>query len=159
MNLRGVKIVAISATAGMAIAVLGTVAIAQHIKKRRKCTDPFLSDRKRKVITDAISLAANDVPHGPLGASLYRKHLKGLSDKRLMVLYAAVKVGEFVRESGIDSTQATLDQIENVKSLFSRTLAEKEYNRKGLLNALFARDAKDFKPLLATALGILVLAK
>lgn len=159
MNLRGVKIVAISATAGMAITVLGAVAIAQRISKRKKRKDPFLSDRKRRVITDVLELAAKDVPHGPLGASLYRKHLQGLSDKRLLVLYAAVKVGEFVRGSGIDPTKVTRDQLENIKSLFTRAQAEKANDRKGLLNALFSHDAADLKPLLITALGVLVLAK
>lgn len=152
---RTLKIAVASAAAGVAISAIGAVVIVRHLRKRRRKSQ-FLSNRKRRVITDFIRQTASEIPHGPVGAAAYRKHLEGMSDKRLIVLYAALRIGEFIRDSGIDPTQVTAEQLENVKALFSKA-EDEPHNREGMLSALLTHDIKDLKPLLVAALGILVL--
>ena len=157
-----VKVAVVSAAVGAVAAVAGIALVVRHVRKRRRrkaqahAKGQFLSDRKRQAITDVIDLAAQDIAHTSVGAALYRNHLQGLSDKRLLTLYAALKVGEYLRDSGIDPAAATVDQLAAIKARFTEIEEGEGNDRQGILSALLSHDV-DIKPLLAAALGILAL--
>lgn len=157
MNVRRIKVAAVSAAACMAVGVAGTVAIARHVRKRKRRRGGFLSNKKRQTITEALELAAGGLPHGPAGATLFRRHLERLSDKRLLTLYAALRVGEFVRDSGIDPAQASAEQLEGIRARFSGIESGPKRDREGIVGALLAHDLEDLKPLLVAALAVLAL--
>lgn len=156
MNRRIIKVAVVSTAAGVAVGTIGVVLLVRHLHKRRQHKGQFLSNRKRRVITEFLEQAASDIPHGPVGAVAYRTHLQGMSDKRLVILYAALRIGEYLRDAGIDPAHATAEQLKDIKALFSKTEVE-AHNREGMLSALLAHDFSDIKPLLIAALGILVL--
>lgn len=141
----------------MVVVVAGTVACARRVRKRRRRRGGFLSNRRRQTITEALELAASELPHGPAGATLFRRHLERLPDKRLLTLYAALRVGEFVREAGIDPAKASAEQLEGIKARISGIESEPRRDREGLISALLSHDVEDLKPLLVTALAVLAL--
>lgn len=147
-------IVAVSAVSGVVLTAGVACLVIRHRRKRRK--KQFLSKKKRAAITEVIELAADEVmPNGVVASSLLHHHLSTLSDKKLLVLYAATKVGEYMREAGIDPLQASAEQLELVKSRFSEAQSEETGDREALLGFLLSHNFEELKPLLIETLSVL----
>ena len=145
---RSIKIAAASAAVGAAVSVVGTVALVRHLRRRKRRKGQFLSTKRRQTITDALELASEEIPHGAMGTRLFHSRLQQLSDKRLLTLYAALRIGEFMRESGIDPLKMTADQLAGVRARFAKAEDEGAHDRSGMLDALLAHDVEEVKPLL-----------
>jgi len=164
MLARNAKIVAISAAVGSVatLAVVATIAIRRRRRKRERMrkhrAGQFLPEKERRAIADVLELAADNVELGPTATKLYRNHLSSISDKRLITLYAAVKVGQYLRESGIDPMKVTADQIEAVKARFAAAESAEESDRATMLGVLDSLDFSEARQLLAGALGVLAQA-
>lgn len=152
-----IKFVVTTAAAGAVLAGVGTVALIRHLRKNKRRKGHFLTNRRRRVITDFLEVAVSDIPHGPIADSLYRHHIQGLSDKRLLILYAAMKVGEFIRGAGIDPTEVTEEQLASVKARYLEAETEKAHDREGMLGALLGHELTELKPLFVIALAVLAL--
>ena len=158
MKHRLVKIALISATAGAVVAVGTAALIVKHIHDRRH-KKQFLSTKMRRAITEVLELTADEnLPGGAVASSIYHRHINNAPDGKLLALYAAVKVGEFIHDAGIDPTRITADQLNLVRGRFLNAQTEKAGDREGLLKALLSHDLKELKPVLAVALAVLILA-
>lgn len=123
----------------------GAIALARAIRRRRK---RVLKPEIRKLMLELVKLQGDDfvpqrLPGGGLGKSIFFKRIERLDDKQLMVLFAIVEVGYFLKASGIDPLHPTQGQIEQAAHKFTVELAGAPKDRSALLGVLDTTDAHD----------------
>jgi hypothetical protein len=114
----------------VAVRVITKKLIPEHKEKKM-----ILPGEVRAGIEEIIWLKAEDfVPDG-LGTSLYQRKLSTMSDKQLIGIYAIVKVGDVMRQRGVDPHMPTIREVdEAIKEL--RAMTATKQGRREILSEL-----------------------
>lgn len=121
--------IALAAISTTAVVTIGTIAVIRHHRNRRKHAHDFLPEEARSSLVELCSLKGEDfVPDG-LGTSLYQRKLASLSDRQLIAVYVAIKVGETLRARGVDLHQMSKAEIIHEAERLHHTPKDKDFRR------------------------------
>lgn len=124
MDMKRLRVLAVAIPATAAVAAITTVGIVRaRRRRRRRRAQGFLPRRVREAIREMLSMTAADFLPGGVGMSLYQRRLNKMSDRSLLVLYAVVKAGSFLRKRGADPAAITEADSEGALATYNGALA------------------------------------
>ena len=126
-------------------ATVATVAIVRAVKRRHK---RILPRGVRKLMIELMSLQGEDflpqkLPGGTIGKSLFIKRIEREDDRKLMVIFALMEVGYYLKASGIDPASLAKDDLKRVARKFKVELSGAPKDRAALIGELDTSDAYD----------------
>ena len=144
------KSIIVGGAVGVAVVVAGTVVIVKAVKHRVR---RVLDRKMHAIMADVLTMKVEDfIPLSDGSASVFRRYIDGLDNKRLAALCALVQVGYHIKVSGISPVRPSRQQVLRAveKFFLEERLAPK--TRVELLDKLDTSDAYDA---LVAAFGVL----